>query len=168
MSAHEQVDFGDPAQVELAVRIGSAWIRMRRGGSTSALREFLLGTGEDALEQGQIDTLDVLAGRPAWRMSEVAEALRVDPSTATRAVQRLVNAGLARRLADADDGRVVLVAITDAGCARHAEVTSRRADLMAHLLGAYAPDERPALADLMERFVGAVDGFLADIDERVA
>ena len=49
-----------------------------------------------------MDTLDLLVQQPAWRMSELAEALRVDPSTATRAVQRLVRAGLADRRSRAD------------------------------------------------------------------
>ncbi len=92
-------------------------------------------------------------------MSELAEALRVDPSTATRAVQRLVNSGLASRRASDDDGRVVLVAITDAGRARHADVASRRGRLMKHLLEAFTPAERPLVADLLERFVASVDHF---------
>lgn len=163
MHSGDPVDLTQPDQYQLAVRIGSAWIGIRRGASRSGLREFLLGTGDDALEQGQMDTLDMLASRPAWRMSELAEALRVDPSTATRAVQRLVNSGLAARRPSDDDGRVVLVAITDAGSARHADVAARRGRLMKHLLEAFAPHERPMLADLLERFVGSVDDFLDQI-----
>ena len=97
-------------------------------------------------------------------MSELAEALRVDPSTATRAVQRLVRSGLATRGASDDDGRVVIVSITDAGVVRHADVAERRGRLMAHLMGMYAPDERAQLADLLERFVGAIDGFVSRDD----
>ena len=127
----------------------------------SALRDHLFGTGDDALEQGQMDTLDLLAQQPSWRMSELADALRVDPSTATRAVQRLVRAGLASRSASDDDGRVVMVTITTAGITRHAEVAERRGRLMAHLMGAYAPDERVQLADMLERFVAAIDRFVS-------
>ncbi|MCB0999000.1 MAG: MarR family transcriptional regulator [Acidimicrobiales bacterium] len=156
----EPVDLGDPAQLDLAVRIGLAWIQIRRGAGMSALRDQLFGTGADALEQGQMDTLDLLAGRPCWRMSELAEALRVDPSTATRAVQRLVRDGLASRRASDDDGRVVNIAITPAGLARHAEVAERRGRVLAHLLGWYRPDERALLADMLERFVAAIDDFV--------
>ena len=81
----------------------------------AALRDSLFGTGADALEQGQMDTLDLLATQASWRMSDLAEALRVDPSTATRAMQRLVNVGLACRKPSDDDGRVVMAAITAAG-----------------------------------------------------
>ena len=160
----EPVDLHDPDQLQLARRIGLAWIQLRRGAAMSALRDQLFGSGDDALEQGQIDTLDLLAQQPGWRMSELADALRVDPSTATRAVQRLVRSGLAGRSAGEDDGRVVMVTITPAGIARHAEVAERRGRLMAHLMGAYSPDERVQLAEMLERFVASVDDFVASID----
>jgi hypothetical protein len=52
-----------PDQYELAVRIGQAWIELRRVSTTVVLRDFLLGIGDDALEQGQMDTLDVHSRR---------------------------------------------------------------------------------------------------------
>src|SRR4051812_14302192 len=96
---------------ELAVRIGASWVQIRRGAG-GAIRDYLLGVGDDALEQGQMDSLDLLARQPSWRMCDLAEALRIDPSTATRAVQRLVAPGLATRCSHGDDGRVVMVEIT--------------------------------------------------------
>jgi DNA-binding MarR family transcriptional regulator len=160
MSAGDQVDFHQPDQVELAVRIGQAWIEIRRGASMGALQKHLFGSGDDALEQGQMDTLDLLAQQQNWRMSDLAEALRVDPSTATRAVQRLVNVGLADRRPDDDDGRVVMVRITGAGTVRHADVAARRSEVMRHLLNAFTPPERPVLADLLDRFVASIDDFV--------
>lgn len=161
MSLTEPVDLADREQLDLAVRIGLAWIEIRRGAGASALRDHLFGTGEDAIEQGQMDTLDLLAQQPSWRMSELAEALRVDPSTATRAVQRLVGAGLADRKASDDDGRVVIVSITRAGRRRWKEVAQRRAEVLSHILGWFEPHERALLADFFERFVASVDDFVA-------
>jgi len=161
MSTTERVDLTDREQLDLAVRIGRAWIEIRRGASTSRLQNHLFGTGEHALEQGQMDTLDMLAQRASWRMSELADALRVDPSTATRAVQRLVNSGLADRRTSDEDGRVVMVAITRAGRRRHADVAQRRSEVMSHLLGSFEPSERAVLADLFERFVGSLDEFVS-------
>ena len=112
-----------------------------------------------------MDSLDLLARQPSWRMSDLAEALRIDPSTATRAVQRLVGSGLAVRWPHDDDGRVVMVEITDAGRLRHADVNARRGQLMTHMLGAFAPEERPVLADMLERFVSAVDEFVGALAE---
>jgi DNA-binding MarR family transcriptional regulator len=161
MSAGDEVDFHQPEQLALAVRIGQAWIEIRRGAAMGALQRHLFGGGDDALEQGQMDTLDLLAQQCDWRMSDLAEALRVDPSTATRAVQRLVNVGLAVRRPCGSDGRVVMVAITPAGFARHAEVAARRSEVMRHMLGAFTPAERPLLAELLERFVASIDDFVS-------
>jgi DNA-binding MarR family transcriptional regulator len=157
------VDLHQREMYELAVRIGASWVQIRRGAAMGALREYLLGTGDEALEQGMMDSLDLLARQPSWRMSDLAEALRIDPSTATRAVQRLVASGLAVRSTNDVDGRVVMVEITDAGRSRHADVNARRGLLMTHMLGAFSPDERPILADMLERFVSAVDEFVVDL-----
>ncbi len=154
------VDLHEREMYDLAVRIGASWVQIRRGAAMGALRDYMLGTGDEALEQGQMDSLDLLARQPSWRMSDLADALRIDPSTATRAVQRLVASGLAVRSAHGVDGRVVMVEITDAGRSRHADVNDRRGQLMTHMLGAFTPEERPILADMLERFVSAVDEFV--------
>jgi DNA-binding MarR family transcriptional regulator len=146
---------------ELAVRVALAWREIRRGASTGPLRNFLYGIEDEAIEQGQMDTLDLLAVRPSWRMSDLAEALKVEPSTATRAVQRLVKAGLAQRGPSAVDGRVVEVAITDAGRAVHREVAERRMELFRHIMSSFDPTELPVLAEMLERFVRSVDEFVA-------
>jgi DNA-binding MarR family transcriptional regulator len=154
----------DPRQREaydLAVRIGVAWRAIRRGASAAGLRDWLYGTGDDAIEQGQMDTLDVLALRPTWRMSELAEALRVEPSTATRAVDRMERVGYAERRPGKADGRVVEVAITARGLEVYHEVVTRRVELMTEILSAYRGSELPILADLLERFVVATDAFVA-------
>jgi len=98
-------------------------------------------------------------------MSELAEALRVDPSTATRAVQRLVNVDMAVRRPSEDDGRVVMVEITEAGRARHAVVAERRMVLMNHMLDAFSPAERQVLAEMLERFIAAVDEFVEGLGD---
>ncbi|MFM7045590.1 MAG: MarR family winged helix-turn-helix transcriptional regulator [Ilumatobacteraceae bacterium] len=152
----------------LALRIGLSWRELRRGAATGPLREFLYSThgidvaldGEQ-IELGQVDTLDLLVQRDCWRMSELAEALRVEPSTTTRAVQRLERSGLAARRPTADDGRGVVVQITPAGRTVHAAVSARRAELFDHLLSSFEARELPVLADMLERFAGAIDGFVA-------
>src|SRR3954454_19679716 len=101
------VDLHQPEMYHLAVQIGRSWVQIRRGAG-GTLRDYLLGTGEEALEQGQMDCLDLLARRPWWRMSDLARALRIGPPAATRAVQRLFSAGLAVRTPNEDGGRVVM------------------------------------------------------------
>ncbi len=146
-------------QQQLAVRIGRAWRDLRRGASTAALRHYLLGTGEDSIELGQMDTLDLLATGNTWRMSEIAEALRVEPSTATRAIHRMVGAGLAVRLPSNGDGRVVRVQITDAGRTAHEAVSQRRLALITQVMDEFGP-EIVDFTEMLERYVKLVDKFV--------
>jgi DNA-binding MarR family transcriptional regulator len=172
-SIRPAVDLRDPVESDNAFRIALAWRELRRGGSAAALRDYFFGDADDALDPGQMDTLDLLlARRGGWRMSELAEALRVDPSTATRAVQRLVNDGLAERRPSDEDGRVVMVHPSAEGKRRHAAVAKRRITAMSRLLAAFDADERAQLATLMGRLVDALDELVVELaaagDERPA
>lgn len=145
-----------------ARRIGNAWVELRRGAATSALRAYLFGR-EAPLEQGQMDALDLLTRRDSRPMKELAARLRVDPSTATRAMQRLENDGLVERFPSPEDGRVVLVRLTAEGRRRHDEVAGRRATAMARILGEFEPDERATLADLLDKFVRSLDQVMHEL-----
>ena len=151
----ESVDFTNPIDVEHAIRIGRAWTEMRRGAWTQHLRDYMFGD-DDPLEPGQMDALDLLSRRERT-MKHLAERLRIDPSSATRAVQRLVADGLAERYAADDDRRIVMVRISRDGRSRHAAVASRRSHVMALILSEFTLEERSDLAGLLERFVQALD-----------
>lgn len=159
-------DAENPTHREVALRIGRAWREIRRGASMSTLVEHFFGVGDDALEQGQMDTLDLLVQQESWRMGDLAEALRVDPSTATRAVQRLERDQLATRLSSKTDRRVVMVAVTDAGRERHGAAQARRVETLTAIMNAYEPDEWEVLAALLERFVHALDEHVAHLGQR--
>ena len=156
------VDFRNRTDREHARRIGRAWIELRRGAAASALRSYLFGT-EKALEQGQMDALDLLTRRER-PMKELAARLRVEPSTATRAVQRLEHDGLAERFTSPQDGRVVLVRITDEGRRRHDAVAERRSIAMMQILSEFDPQERAQLAGLMDRLIASIDAVVERLD----
>lgn len=155
------MDVGPLSSVEL--RIGQLWRELRRGAGMNALLGHLLGTGSDALEQGEWDTLELLAQQPAWRMGDLARALRVDPSTATRAVQRLIHADLAERSRCPDDGRVAYVQLSHAGRERYRTGLRRRQDVMQRLLAGFSGPECEQLAALLERLVGALDDLVGEL-----
>ena len=151
----EPVDFSDPVEAEYAIRIGRAWIEMRRGAWNQHVRDFLFAD-DSGIEPGQMDALDLLARRERT-MKQFAERLRIDPSSATRAVQRLVADGLAERSTAPEDGRVVIVRISDTGRERHHHIASRRTAWMAVLLSEFDAGERAQLTGLLERFVVSLD-----------
>lgn len=154
----------DASDASVDARIGAAWKELRRGAAMGVLRDHLFGSGENALEPGQVDTLELLVARDAWRMSELADALRVDPSTATRAVQRLVRAGMAARTASLDDARVVMVSATTAGRARQRAISELRRATLKAMLETFGPVEREQFADYLDRFVAALDQYVRQLD----
>ena len=147
---------------DLAVlfRIGAAWRELRRGASMQAFRPIVYGEGDDALDLGQVDALDMLVFHGSVRMGELAEALRVDASTATRAVNRLVDAGLASRERSDDDGRVMVVVLTEHGKEVHRAMMVRRRDALEGILADLTPKERLQLATLLERFIVGLDSYV--------
>ena len=102
-------------QQQLAVRIGRAWRDLRRGASTAALRDYLLGSGDDSIELGQMDTLDLLATGSSWRMSEIAEATNATLSRLSHVCSRLERRGLVQKSTSPADRRVSRVTLTNAG-----------------------------------------------------
>ena len=162
-STRTPVDMTSQEHLELIARVGLSWRELRRAATTTHMREHIFGTGDGALEPGQMDTLDLLVQQASWRMGDLAEKLRVDPSTATRAVQRLVNMGLAERLSGKDDGRVVQVAVTEDGRKRHTLVSARRMEMMKVIFENFTDDERTDLANLLEKLVTSIDSALKEL-----
>ena len=113
------------------------------------------------LEMAQADAIDVLAVLGQSRIGELATALRVDTSTATRTADRLVAAGLAERVRIDGDGRGVALRITAPGRRIHGEMAARAAAVLGEILAPFTGDDREQLAQLLERLVASVDSFAA-------
>lgn len=90
----------------------------------------------DEVTLPQYRTLVVLACGGPRRLADLAEALGVSPSTATRMCDRLVRKQLLSRTRDELDRREVKLTITAAGRRIVADVTNRRRDQVSDLLGA--------------------------------
>lgn len=144
-----------PTDIELErmMRVGRAWREIRRGSAARALRIRAFGNEEDALDPGQVDTLDLLATKECWRMGDLAEALHIDPSTATRAVQRLLTTGLATKVSQEGDARVVHVALTELGRETAVYYRQRRLDVIRSLISNFTPEEQDEFIKYLERFV---------------
>lgn len=145
-------------------RVGRAWREIRRGAAASRIKDLFYGAGPDGLEMALADALSVLVQNGPMRMGELADALHITPATATRAVDCLVDRGLAERVKAVDDLRSILVSATDAGESRYTILSARINRGLDQILGEFDEAEQHQLADLLERFVAAVDHFVADAD----
>lgn len=143
-------------------RIGAAWRQLRRG-AILELRQLMYGgpEGTEPLDVALGDALDVIVENEPIRMGDLAAALRVDASTATRTVARLIGAGLASR-AEGADRRVVEVVTTPAGRRRHEDMVASATEALEQILAVFDGGERARLADLLDRMVASLDEVVAE------
>jgi DNA-binding MarR family transcriptional regulator len=86
-------------------------------------------------------------------VADVAMALGIDPSQASRRVAAAVDAGFVCRRAAQQDGRISLLQLTDKGNRVVNEVRSRRRDLVAGATSHWTQSDLTGLADLLARLV---------------
>jgi DNA-binding MarR family transcriptional regulator len=89
------------------------------------------------------------------RMTELAERVMIPPSTLTRRVDRLVDAGLVERRRADEDSRVMLARLTDSG--RRLLVRAARTHLRGirqHYTGRLSDDQLASVAEALEVIAG--------------
>ena len=160
------IDFGVDLNRETAMRIGRVWREIRRGAANNKLRGLIFENEEFTIEPGQFDTLEQIVFHGTMRMGDLADAMHIDPSTATRAVQRLIKDGLAERVDHEGDGRVVVVGPTDLGRRVFESVVERRKQMVVRVMEQFDPEEWGVLADILERFNQALGVAVADLSKR--
>lgn len=111
----------------------------------------------------QFRALVVLSNRPGTTVSDLAAALDIHPTTATRLVDRLVRKRLVRRRELADDRRVTHLHLAAAGRRLVQRVTDRRARDLAEIVARMPPGSWSAVRDSMQAFAVAA-GEPEDID----
>lgn len=108
----------------------------------------------DSMSDGQFAVLAALSVHGPHTLGELAERERVSPPSMNRTVNCLQEQGLVTRTADANDGRKVVIDLTDAGRAVVDETVSRRDAWVEAALADLEPEEREILAkaaELMQR-----------------
>lgn len=89
-------------------------------------------------------------------MKDIAEQLQLTPPSVTALSRRLTQTGLVHRTAHAEDSRVVLLSLTDAGRIFHEQLTQEHTDRMARLLQGLSEQEQQQFLDLLDRAVHAM------------
>jgi DNA-binding MarR family transcriptional regulator len=103
----------------------------------------------------QFRALVVLAVRGAQRSVDIAEELRVNPSTGTRMCDRLVRKGLVKRVRSTSDRRVVRLRLTAKGHDIVEQVVSRRRAELEQLVAATADLWQPSVLEALNAFAAA-------------
>jgi DNA-binding MarR family transcriptional regulator len=110
---------------------------------------------DESITIPQIRLLVVLDSRGPLKLTTLAEHLAVNPSTATRMVDRLVAAELISREANPASRRELVVALTGAGSALVREVTQRRRAEITSIVGRMPVTARRGLVRALTAFTEA-------------
>jgi DNA-binding MarR family transcriptional regulator len=114
-----------------------------------------LGAAAEETTIAQYRALVVLASRGPQRLTDLAGALDVAPSTAGRMCDRLVRKGLVRRHRARSDRRAVLVSVTAAGRDVVDQATTRRRALIADILRTMSAGQQMDVARALGAFAAA-------------
>lgn len=114
-----------------------------------------LAAAEEQVTLPQYRALVILASRGGQRVVDLADALDVSPSTATRMCDRLEAKDLITRERSAEDRRTVRVTLTDAGRELVTAVTRRRVRDIRRILGRMPEQPRDALVGALASFADA-------------
>jgi DNA-binding MarR family transcriptional regulator len=130
-------------------------------GRAARLTRLLMRSGAHNVSRTEVGVLATLADGPR-RITQLAMTEALAQPTVTQLVDKLEGRGLVTRARSDDDGRVVLVAITDAGRATLEEVrTEIRANMRAALVD--LPDaELTELAHAAETMGSLIEKLLPD------
>ena len=100
---------------------------------------------DDAMSDGRLSVLSLLANQGAQTLGSLAESERVTPPSMNRTINALVESGLVTRVADARDGRKVVIDLSDAGSRLVRETRRKRDAWFSSRLAKLSPEERATL-----------------------
>lgn len=119
----------------------------------------LVGLAVRTIDEAPVDVtlaqhrvLVLLAARGDLIVGDIAEDLGVNPSNATRICDRLQRLGLITRARSSQDGRVVVVALSNQGATLVKEVTRRRRVEVERVLGRMTPEQTTRVVEALEIF----------------
>jgi DNA-binding MarR family transcriptional regulator len=135
----------DPAATAPGPEALAARLRLANARLARRVRQEAMSGGDD-LTASRLAALATIEDHGPISLGDLADAEQVQPPSMTRIVARLEETGLARRVVDANDRRVVRVEITDAGRQTLARSRTRKAAFLAKRVARLSTDERATLA----------------------
>jgi DNA-binding MarR family transcriptional regulator len=148
----------DAAAEELSA-IERAWTTVVRWGKLPRIREHFEAAAGLTLERASYALLLRLDEQGPLRLSDLADRLGVDLSTASRQVHHLQVAGLLERATMEEDRRAALLTVTDAGKEMVDRILEARRSVITELLAGWTPEERAELARSLTRLAAEIVAF---------
>lgn len=114
------------------------------------------------LHRSSLTVLRLLERNGPTPLKDLACALRVDLSVASRHVATLVDAGLIDRTVHPDDRRVRVMTLTNAGHASVARTSAAGAEIVAASFGTWSDDDIVNAVDVVGRVTHALQDSVSD------
>lgn len=131
-----------------------------RSSFTALLRRFSISERADVqccgMTVAQAATLEALGREGTMRLGRLGKLLGIAPSTLTRNLTRLEEAGLVRRTSDEDDGRAAQVELTDKGRRSRLRLEVMEDDFAERVLDRLSPALRDQALDGLAALLEAV------------
>lgn len=90
-------------------------------------------------------------GQCDMRLADISTAMGIEPSTVTRKVQRLADAGLIERQSDPTDGRAFRLRLTNDGNDLVDSIADAKATLFSSAIAKWSASDRSEFVRLLER-----------------
>jgi DNA-binding MarR family transcriptional regulator len=144
-------------------RLDSALLALRRFASPELARPRISHAGAD-IELSTVLVVDAIARSAPGEVSVrlVADSLQVAPSTASRLVERAVQAGMVVGKSSENDPRRRVLHLTRDGRRLQRAALRHRTQRLAHATADWSRDDLAQFADLLDRFARTVHPFPSD------
>lgn len=154
----------ESAGAEGVAEVERALIRLMRQANRPTWWSRLASAGGlclDRVEYATLARVEEASGRGAARLTDVADAMGVDISTASRQIRALELAGLVERSCDPSDQRATRLGLSPAGQETLERTRRLSQETLCRLLSSWSSRERAVFAQLLNRLVDDLTTSLA-------
>ncbi|MEU5018289.1 MarR family winged helix-turn-helix transcriptional regulator [Streptomyces angustmyceticus] len=122
-----------------------------------------VGQARNSMDRAAYLLLNRLDQEGPMGVKALAAGMGIDSSTVTRQVAPLVDSGLVSRATHPEDGRAVVLQLSERGRTRLEEVRTSRRALMALVTEQWSEEERTAFTTLLTRFNASLSDITASL-----
>jgi DNA-binding MarR family transcriptional regulator len=170
MSDTLQISPEPEATIEDIVHIGQSMTRMRMITGRRLIARLAIAKVAPELELSHLDVLDAVmrsAEQGEVTVGTIAEAMRIDPSRASRIVADMVSRNVLERAASQQDARRILVVVTPFGQSLLEELKAQKLSIVADVVSDWSAEEAEAFAGLFDKFMTGFERVFAVRDKHL-
>ncbi|MBN9889330.1 MarR family winged helix-turn-helix transcriptional regulator [Salipiger abyssi] len=149
-------------------RIGGGLVQMKLMIGRRVIGRTAMANQAATMEVSALDALSIVPGAEEGQgvmINEIAKAMRVDQSRASRLVSTLVGHGLVERRVSSNDARRALVVRTARGSEMLAEIAQLRNALISEVISDWSDEDAERFSKLMIRFLDAFNAGLSELEQ---